>query len=626
MARLRKTWSLFYKDKGLLLSFCLLFLGVNGALLRAFQFVSVEDPLGEVSVLIRAFRLSPICLAVFTFLSYEFFNQCRFYWVGECLGTRGRAKLQKAQFSLLLLLDMALSLVVFLYSTASYVYLQNTHPAFFFQLILYAILDFFLVYLIGILLGWLAALTCKRLTAYLLLTAFLLTLGPFFRYLFVNFTFGRVEPLYGVEALFDLTETIEFSPNLHFGFSVLPYRFALAFLWVFGLSTLLAYKLMQGQRPRQKVLCTLLAALFTGSVVAYALPASKTIMNHDPAQALEHDYHYYVKSGHAQREEAATFAVLSYNLEMKVGSQLTVAARLQVSKDLPEYRFTLYHGYTVQKVLDQRGESLPFAQEGDYLQVKGGGQVSQLTIVYKGNSPKFYSNLQGIYLPGYFPYYPVAGYKTIYDAERMQFSVTTLGRPVDFQVHIRAGQKVFSNLQETTKNTFTGKTTGLTLLSGLVEETTYRGITVVYPYLDHTQYKEEFLSKEVDLFLAENGPALKKLMILPNINQQNEAIFNDYMTSGNLNRFSELYKQAKRAPAKEKLATLYQVYQDKKAFFYDMVEDERSSSMPERSKFALLLSQKIEEVGEETALRQVETYLNDSEDTRSIYEFLVQMG
>ena len=112
-------------------------------------------------------------------------------------------------------------------------------------------------------------------------------------------------------------------------------------------------------------------------------------------------------------------------------------------------------------------------------------------------------------------------------------------------MHIRAGQKVFSNLQETTKNTFTGKTTGLTLLSGLVEETTYRGITVVYPYLDHTQYKEEFLSKEVDLFLAENGPALKKLMILPNINQQNEAIFNDYMTSGNLNRFSELYKQAK---------------------------------------------------------------------------------
>lgn len=626
MARLRKIGSLFYKDKGLLLSFCLLFFGFNGALIGAFQFVSVENPLGEVSVLLRAFRLSPICLAVFIFLSYEFFLKCRFSVVEECLGTGGRLKLQKAQFIFLLLLNGAMSLVVFTYSAVSYVYLHNTHPAFFIQLILYAVLDFFLVDLIGILLGWLAALFCKRLTAYLFLTSFLLMLGPFFHNLFANFTFGMVEPLYGIEALFDLTERIEFSPNLHFGFSVLPYRFALAFLWIFGLSSLLAYKLLQGQRKKQKVLCTLLAVLFTGSVVAYALPASKTIMNDVPAQALEHDHHYYVERGHAQREEVAAFAVLSYGLEMKVGNQLEVVAKLQVSKNLPEYHFTLYHGYTVQKVLDQRGEKLSFAQEGDYLQVKGGSQVSQLTIVYKGYSPKFYSNMQGIYLPGYFPYYPVAGYKTIYDTERMQFTVTTLGQPVDFRVQIRTGKVVFSNLQEITNNTFAGKTTGLTLLSGLMEEATYRGISVVYPYLDHTQYKEELLSKEIETFLAENGPALKKLMILPNLNQRNEAVFNDYMTSGSLSRFSELYRQAKREPAKEKLTTLYKVYQEKKVLFYEMVEDDKNSSMPERSKFALLLSQKIEELGEEKALKQVETYLNDSEDTRSIYEFLVQMG
>jgi len=39
-------------------------------------------------------------------------------------------------------------------------------------------------------------------------------------------------------------------------------------------------------------------------------------------------------------------------------------------------------------------------------------------ILYEGYSPVYFSNIQGVLLPGFFPYYPKEGYHPVYYAEK----------------------------------------------------------------------------------------------------------------------------------------------------------------------------------------------------------------
>ena len=55
----------------------------------------------------------------------------------------------------------------------------------------------------------------------------------------------------------------------------------------------------------------------------------------------------------------------------------------------------------------------------DYLDVwnKGRYHITNIIVKYKGSSSSGYANYQGCYLPGYYPYYPRAGYIDLYDKE-----------------------------------------------------------------------------------------------------------------------------------------------------------------------------------------------------------------
>ena len=96
---------------------------------------------------------------------------------------------------------------------------------------------------------------------------------------------------------------------------------------------------------------------------------------------------------------------------LSVDGKLTIDAPIE--RD--EFVFTLYHGYRIKK-LEVNNEEASFERNGDSIIIKFPDCVKtfELMIKYDGCSGKYYSNSQAIMLPGYFPWYPLAGDRQIF--------------------------------------------------------------------------------------------------------------------------------------------------------------------------------------------------------------------
>ena len=87
-----------------------------------------------------------------------------------------------------------------------------------------------------------------------------------------------------------------------------------------------------------------------------------------------------------------------------------------------------------------------------------------------------------------------------------------LDEPIRFKVKVNSNQTVYCGLEQTGKNEFEGKTTGLTLVSGLYDCYEKDGVRMVYPYLHYYMGQ-----KKLFLFLKQAVPvSLPDIADLPN--------------------------------------------------------------------------------------------------------------
>lgn len=106
------------------------------------------------------------------------------------------------------------------------------------------------------------------------------------------------------------------------------------------------------------------------------------------------------------------FTVTSYDMEIDIERRLNVDGTLHVRAkegECQELVFTLYRDYKVKELT----ADVPcmWRQEGDLIYCTFESPVSEadVRIRYDGFSKRFYSSAQGIMLPGFFPWYPMAG-------------------------------------------------------------------------------------------------------------------------------------------------------------------------------------------------------------------------
>lgn len=134
---------------------------------------------------------------------------------------------------------------------------------------------------------------------------------------------------------------------------------------------------------------------------------------------------------------------------------------------------------------DQDGHPLEFTQNQDYLEIqnKNGYHITNITVKYKGSADGGYANYQGCYLPGYYPYYPRAGYLRLYDKDLGDIKPYFVDRDTYFKVKVTPG-KYIANLPKR-HGVYEGRCDGFTLVSGFYKIKNFEdGNKLVYPYLD----------------------------------------------------------------------------------------------------------------------------------------------
>ena len=168
------------------------------------------------------------------------------------------------------------------------------------------------------------------------------------------------------------------------------------------------------------------------------------------------DYVYYRNKNIKAEEKKPDFKVESYEMKLNINRELDAEVKINLSSaEVDEYDFTLYHDYKIKSVTDGKNNKLEYTRSGDYITVKNVSGLSQIIFSYNGYSTVFYSNYHAVCLPGFFPYYPMAGkydfvqsfgkYSPITDLEKSFFTITVNNGNLYSNLNKKAGaSNVFS--------------------------------------------------------------------------------------------------------------------------------------------------------------------------------------
>lgn len=201
------------------------------------------------------------------------------------------------------------------------------------------------------------------------------------------------------------------------------------------------------------------------------------------------------------KEKQVDYSVETYDLDIHVRHKMKAKVQVTLTKESEgEYCFTLYHQYRLRRIENAEGKSLDFKREADYVTIYPKGGMKKLTFWYEGDAGGFYSSDDGMNLPGYFCYYPIPGFYQVYDYNAGEFLLHNME---ESQYHLTVNQEVFCNLKQIGKYEYEGRTDGLEIVKGVLEELNYRGVRVIYPYtgLQNGGYTEERMKKSVDKLL-----------------------------------------------------------------------------------------------------------------------------
>ena len=430
---------------------------------------------------------SLVYFVFFAFISYEFGRMDFSVGFEECCSAIKYGRVEAIEARILVMIFLAMPCLIInllIYIIAGIV--CSAGAAAIFHVLAHIVINFFVVPLIGTLLGAVLAIYAKRGVAYIVLLVI-----TFFSSPAVN---GFCADLYystGISANrwlrvfpFMTPSSFFYTPNIAYGYSLRPYRLFAFLMWILVLCALLLFFFARN-RYGKHFLVLGVACLTLGLCCAPIVLQnnSDNIEDVESTEEVGGEIRYYIINKTSPPDACPEFKITSYDMELKLSNVLHAEVKVSVSpSNLDIYGFTLYHGYKVKSVRDESGRDLKFRQNDDWIEVESAGETSSLTFTYSGYSNTHYSNGQGAALPGTFAYYPRAGYVTCYGDTG--YETLTLDEPTQFNVKIKNRKKFFTNLNRTGKNTFSGKTTGLTIVGGFYKEDKIGDTNLVYTYVD----------------------------------------------------------------------------------------------------------------------------------------------
>lgn len=286
--------------------------------------------------------------------------------------------------------------------------------------------------------------------------------------------------LYAVRHIFGFFyESSSWEQNTQIGLQTEWTRFASQFFWIFLFLGLLFWNTHKKKRAISVISLAVSALL----LVYTGLPASTYHIN---GRFLLDQNTYGVKESDVNIEQISDFSQLpytitDYQLQVTFNRQLQVSGtmQLQAQKQMDAFVLTLYRGYTVKNLQCADGTPLDWSVDGDYITIHTAQPVTQLAISmeYAGYHDIYYSNRNGAMLPGWLPWYPMAGEHTIWLKNSPATTTVTYGyntynriEQANIQLQVDAPFTYVTNLEQIDENMYRGTSDSITLIGGYIKK------------------------------------------------------------------------------------------------------------------------------------------------------------
>lgn len=366
-------------------------------------------------------------------------------------------------------------------------------------------LNYLITGLFATLLGILFGLLLKRIIAYALIAAMMFIMLPASDLIpgILNDSYSiNIWPFKTIFSwIFPLNTS--WTIDYQYGLSCEGLRWNLVFCWIFFILSLISVIIIPKKAKTKIVAIFLCIILSVTNFILFSRGGSIIDLSLSPTSVFRTDQMYY--RNNFPKEEEPSFAVTRYDMDFEITRTLhgKVSMRIDnpiISNDLI---FTLYRNYHILRITDETGKELPFSQTGDYFVVDVSDEMIQnITVEYEGFSPVFYSNDQGVCLPGCFPFYPWPGYRKIYYTEpgdSIGYSCYIARNDLtesQFNVRIKGVKNLVVNL-DFNGNSFNGTANGVTIMGGFLRPAKLGPYKVINATISDPNYRfsEEWLCK-----------------------------------------------------------------------------------------------------------------------------------
>lgn len=458
------------------------------------------DSVGCVDSFVVCMKTTELTFLFFLFLSYEFFSKVRRDRMEETVTSivNRRSNVVWMQSILLVFLNLLYCTIFVIYQIRMMKNNEINSRYYLIFILISVFLYHFLLYLLAILSGRVFSLLRSKAAGYCLLVAVWFLFSPKLIVTLHQISYGK-EWLYRISDLLEIySRDYESLLDFYYIFSLETVNFQRILFWIM----LMLSVIFICSRIRVGKLWGGLAVVGTVvSLLLFLQPTSAVSLDCGASgqDALTADDVYYQLNNCMDMTQyrAADFKVKSYDFDLMVYRDLKaeVTVELDGSK-LQEYYFTLYHGYKLKNIKTSTGTELPFEQTGDHIRIPApdGEQISALTFTYEGSGKRHYSTDQGIFLPGYFAYYPMPGCRQVYIWQNGYIGNTFegLGYEVSFHGQVHTDVPLYSNLSLGGDGMVSGTADAMTLMgSYFAEECELEGCRIVYPLLCNDQERPD---------------------------------------------------------------------------------------------------------------------------------------
>lgn len=287
-----------------------------------------------------------------------------------------------------------------------------------------------------------------------------------------------------------LYESGIFSPNPQLGLQTDSRRGLLLLFWCLVIAALFVVVIIKKKMLRRAVALAL-SVLSLLVLVSTYLPSGRYVIEEKWDGYLK-DLNFYYYENQIQTvglsEDLIDYKIDDYTLNISFGRLMYVDGQLHFLSETPknEFVFSLYHGYEITKIQGQ-GTAVQWSRDQDTVTVNTEAPLSELTleIAYHGSHNIFFSFEEGATLPGWFPWYPMAGKHQVYvNYPTISSSYNPYNRiePASVTLNIeKAYFPIASNLVQINKNTFQGEVDSITLVGGELVLTTDEQVKDILP-------------------------------------------------------------------------------------------------------------------------------------------------